>query len=172
VFTLIKLLADSHSDAHTLLLESIPLAPSLVVCITKMSRLLWEDDPAVMESTDFAKTTVEMLFIAVNLLHHLLFTLELSSILGRKLIEASRLSGPFNGVTHMFIVTFGRLSWAEAPEWLESECRSECEVVAELALEIIETVVAGPECDSLWAVWHQNEIIDDEEVEAQMIMVD
>ncbi|KAF8508578.1 hypothetical protein BU17DRAFT_99657 [Hysterangium stoloniferum] len=172
VFTLIKLLADSHSDAHTLLLESISLAPSLVVCITKLSRLLWEDDPAVMGSTDFAKTTVEMLFIAVNLLHHLLFTLELSSILGRKLVEASRLSGPFNGVTHMFIVTFGRLSWAEAPEWLESECKSECEVVAELALEIIETVVAGPECDSLWAVWHQNEIIDEEEVEAQRIMVD
>lgn len=30
----------------------------------------------------------------------------------------------------------------------------------------MEKVVAGPECDSLWAVWHENEAINDEEDEA------
>jgi len=42
----------------------------------------------------------------------------------------------------------------------------------ELAIEIIETVVTGPECDSLWIVWHENEVVDDEEDEARKIMID
>lgn len=39
-------------------------------------------------------------------------------------------------------------------------------------MEIIETVVAGPECDSLWAVWHKPEVTDDEELEAWTIQID
>jgi len=39
-------------------------------------------------------------------------------------------------------------------------------------MEVIETVVAGPECDSLWAVWHQDEEIDDEEAEARMVQME
>lgn len=39
-------------------------------------------------------------------------------------------------------------------------------------MEIIETVVPGPECDSLWAVWHQLEVTDEEEFEAWKIQTD
>jgi hypothetical protein len=38
-------------------------------------------------------------------------------------------------------------------------------------MEIIETVVAGPECDGLWAVWHEAEVTD-EEFEAWKIQID
>ena len=44
--------------------------------------------------------------------------------------------------------------------------------ISELAMEVIETVVAGPECDSLWAVWHQDEEMDDDEAEARMVQLD
>lgn len=43
---------------------------------------------------------------------------------------------------------------------------------SEYAMEIIETVVPGPECDSLWAVWHQLEVTDEEEFEAWKIQTD
>jgi hypothetical protein len=39
-------------------------------------------------------------------------------------------------------------------------------------MEIIETVVAGPECDSLWAVWHRSEETDEEELEAWTVQID
>jgi len=171
VITFIALLSSAHADALTILLDSVSLTPSIIVCITKLSRLLWEDDLDLMDSPLAAKSTIETLYLSVNILHHLVFSPDSSANLGRKLVEATRLPGPFNGVTHMFMVTFGRLSWAEAPDWLDDGCRDTCEVIAELAMEVIETVVAGPECDSLWAVWHQDEDTDDEEAEARMVQM-
>ncbi|KAF8498812.1 hypothetical protein JB92DRAFT_2983879 [Gautieria morchelliformis] len=170
VVTLISLIADSN-EARTILVDSVILAPSLVIFIAKLSGLMWEDDFAIMDSSKLAKLTVDMLYSSVNLFHHLIFVLDLSSVLGRKLVDATRLPGPFNGVTHMFIVTFGRLSWAGSPDWLDEECKDRCEVIAELAMEIIESVVAGPECDGLWAVWHEAEVTD-EEFEAWKIQID
>jgi hypothetical protein len=73
---------------------------------------------------------VDLLYSTINLLHRLVFVLDLSSVLGRKLVEATRLPGPFNGATHMFVVTFGRLSWAEDPVWLDEECKDKCAVIA------------------------------------------
>lgn len=46
-----------------------------------------------------------------------------------------------------------------------------CNLV-ELAMEVIETIVVGPELDSLWAVWHSDEELDEEEVEAQQIQIE
>lgn len=65
--------------------------------------------------------------MSVYLLHKLVFHVGLAPILGRKLVEASHLSGPFNGITHMFIVTFGRLSWAPTPGWLDDNSKALCE---------------------------------------------
>lgn len=84
----------------------------------------------LLQITSLHIRTVDLLYSTVSLLHRLVFVLDLSSVLGRKLIEATRLPGPFNGVTHMFVVTFGRLSWAESPDWLEDECKGKCEVIA------------------------------------------
>lgn len=68
-----------------------------------------------------------MLFAGVSSLHHLLFTPETYYDFSSQLLKATGKSRKFNGVVHMFIVTFGRLSWAEAPEWLPPEGRSLCE---------------------------------------------
>ncbi|KAF8583883.1 hypothetical protein K439DRAFT_1661015 [Ramaria rubella] len=174
IITLVGLLFDSHADARMLLLNTASLIPSLVICTTKLSKQFWEDDLAIIRSPPLAKLVIDILYLSVSVLHHMVFTPDLSSLLGRKLIEATRLSGPFNGVTHMFIVTFGRLSWAEGPDWLDDECKCTCEMIAEIAMEIIEIVVAGPECDSLWAVWHQPGIDDDDDndTESDKIKID
>lgn len=85
---------------------------------------------ARLQLISLSPRTVDILYSSVNLLHHLVFVLNLSPVLGRKLIEATRLPGPFNGVAHMFIVTFGRLSWAEGPEWLDKDSKDRCEIIA------------------------------------------
>ncbi|GJJ06055.1 hypothetical protein Clacol_000243 [Clathrus columnatus] len=78
------------------------------------------------------------------------------------LMKSTGISRKFNGVVHMFIVTFGRLSWAETPEWLTPEGRALCETISELSMDLIEMIVPGPECDSLWSVWHESESMEDQ----------
>jgi hypothetical protein len=36
----------------------------------------------------------------------------------------------FSGISHMFIVTFGRLSYADPPEWVDAAQRRELEGMA------------------------------------------
>ncbi|KIJ50505.1 hypothetical protein M422DRAFT_44310 [Sphaerobolus stellatus SS14] len=174
VLTILELLCESNSESKAILLESSSLAPSIVVCITQSTQAIWEEELPVPtgKSADIAFRTIEQLYMGVKLLHKIVFQLGLAPMLSRKLVDAARLPGPFNGLTHMFIVTFGRLSWAQAPDELPDDCKALCNNLVDLAMEIIETVVAGPECDSLWAVWHEHEIVDDEEDEARKIEID
>jgi hypothetical protein len=62
---------------------------------------------------------MQLLHGSITILHTIIFTLGLGPNLGEKLIQAASQPGPFNGLTHLFIVTFGRLSWASLPEWVE-----------------------------------------------------
>ena len=43
----------------------------------------------------------------------------------QKLLYASH--SMFNGLTHMFIVMIGRLSYADPPDWLDAELQAEIE---------------------------------------------
>jgi len=62
------------------------------------------------------------------LLHHLIFRTDPSLNLRHKLQHAPH--RPFNSISHIFIVTFGRLSYCEAPSWLEGEMRQVLEYLA------------------------------------------
>jgi len=62
------------------------------------------------------------------LLHHLIFRTDPSLNLRHKLQHAPH--RPFNSISHIFIVTFGRLSYCEAPSWLEGEMRRVLEYLA------------------------------------------
>jgi hypothetical protein len=69
-----------------------------------------------------------MIAQALILLHHLVFNAQPTFNLQHCLQMASHRR--FNGINHMFIVTLGRLSYADAPEWLEADARTELEQVA------------------------------------------
>jgi hypothetical protein len=60
------------------------------------------------------------------LLHHLVFDAKPAFNLQHSLQVAAP-HRRFNGITHMFIVTLGRLSYADPPEWVESAARAELE---------------------------------------------
>lgn len=73
---------------------------------------------------------MDLLYASINILHDIVFRLDLVPVLGRKLVEVARLPGPFNGLTHLFIVTFGRLSWAGVPDWIAKTAKEKYEAVA------------------------------------------
>jgi hypothetical protein len=51
--------------------------------------------------------------------------------LQQKLNQAAQTSGTaYNGIVHMFIVTFGRLAYADCPEWVDQSGREQLEHIA------------------------------------------
>jgi len=69
------------------------------------------------------------------LLHHLIFGTDPNLNLRHKLQHAPY--RPFNSISHIFIVTFGRLSYCETPSWVEAETRRELEYLAGKALFLL-----------------------------------
>jgi hypothetical protein len=61
----------------------------------------------------------------VVLLNYLIFSTEQTSNLRQKLHHAPHRQ--FNGITYMFMVTFGALSYADPPEWIPNNDRNELE---------------------------------------------
>lgn len=138
--------------------------------------------------TNSCHSTVKALNQATFLLYHLIFGIEPNHNLRYTLQHAPH--RPFNCISHIFVVTFGRLSYSEPPNWIEASKRQELEFLAgmflyavvqhtfksetfaEIAREILEVVVDGPEGDSVWAAF-QNEPdedkIDEEDMEAQLM---
>ncbi|EIN12048.1 hypothetical protein PUNSTDRAFT_142206 [Punctularia strigosozonata HHB-11173 SS5] len=169
VLEFLALLSVAHEDARTILLQSHALIPSIIVFLTLLASMIWEEQEDMILNSTVAQSTARMLVQALNLLHYLVFASDPAFDLRQKLIQAAQLR-PFNGLTHMFIVTLGRLSYADCPDWLEGD---ELEQGAETARELLDLVVEGPELDSVWAAFQPGDedesFIDDEEQEARML---
>ena len=116
----------------------------------------------------------------------------------------------FNGIWHMFVVTLGRISYAPPPDSIspENQVRIEqicgasspsvltrldssiqygtltpciCFRTADLAKDVLELVVDGPELESIWAAFHVDDNVQapktqaggyEDESEADMLHVD
>lgn len=94
---------------------------------------------------------------------------------------------------HLFIVTFGRLSYGEAPDWIDQQGRTDLvsltgelfELKAlidvmlmlwpDMARDILDHVVDGPEADRTWQTYQTepdaNSDTDEEEMEAKLLGV-
>lgn len=70
------------------------------------------------------RTTNETLF----LIHHLVFSTDPALNLRYQLQRAT--NRVFNNIIHVFIVTLGRLSYADPPEWVDSQGRYELETLS------------------------------------------
>ncbi|KAF9066184.1 hypothetical protein BDP27DRAFT_1546837 [Rhodocollybia butyracea] len=112
-------------------------------------------------------STISSVNQTTYLLHYLVFSVQPEIGLKIKLQNAPQ--RPFNGVTHMFIVTFGRLSYAPIPEWLDSDKSYELSGIREMARELLELVVDGPDIDNVYAAYHDEEEIDEGEMEKQLL---
>jgi hypothetical protein len=74
----------------------------------------------------------------------------------------------------MFIVTMGRLSYSELPKWIRGDVQVDLDQVAgrlrpllirklwptyfhtEMARDLLDLVVEGPESDSIWTAFQEN----------------
>ncbi|KAJ3748844.1 hypothetical protein DFH05DRAFT_607114 [Lentinula detonsa] len=153
VATLLVVLSQTHPDALASLSSSNTIIPSLVLYLTHLSSTIWEEDDSSTSAP--LSSTIKSLNQTIYLLHYLVFNVEPEVGLKSKLQHAS--PRPFNGITHMFIVTFGRLSYAPIPEWIESDRVYELSVIRDMARDLLELVVDGPECDNIYAAYHEEE---------------
>ncbi|KAJ7178430.1 hypothetical protein C8R43DRAFT_1117814 [Mycena crocata] len=172
ILTFFGMLSVAHADVHASLLRCQALVPSLVAFVTQMTTLLWEGDQFFTEISENVARTIRTLNQTLFLLHHLLYGLEPNFNLRHRLHYAP--SRTFNGITHMFIVTFGRLSCADPPEWIESGQKAELEAMSEIAQDLLDLVVDGPEGDSIWAAYQVEDVgnnsdTDEEDMEANLL---
>jgi hypothetical protein len=63
----------------------------------------------------------------------------------------------FNGIGHQFVVALGRLSFAEPPDEVSVSDRVLLEQLADPARDVMDLVVAGPESESVWSLFQEEE---------------
>lgn len=140
------------------------------------------------QNSDTPYSTIRTLNQCLFLLHHLVYGTEPPLNLRQKLHYAPHRL--FNGVVHMLIVTLGRLSFAEAPEWVNQDGKAELERMigklfsdefihsyanewTETARDLLDLVVGGPDNDSVWVAYNDNSDqaneIDEGEMEKQLL---
>ncbi|KAJ3849048.1 hypothetical protein EV368DRAFT_85937 [Lentinula lateritia] len=161
VATVLAVLSQAHPDTLNTLASSNAVIPSLILYLTHLSSAIWEETESLISSPPSLSSTIKSLNQTIHLLHYLVFSVDPEVGLKLKLQHAS--SRPFNGVTHMFIITFGRLSYAPIPDWIKSDREYELSAIRDMARDLLDLVVDGPECDNIYAAYH-----DEEEDEGEM----
>ncbi|KAK1225712.1 hypothetical protein PQX77_011332 [Marasmius sp. AFHP31] len=166
-------LSIAHSDALNLLASSTVFIPSLITHIAYLARPVWEEEDEASFEPQFkpALLTIRTLYKTLALLHHVVFNAVPVVNLPDKFLRAPMRA--FNGLNHSFIVTFGRISYAAAPDWItDGESKRNMAGMIEMATELLELVVDGPEGDSLWSMYQdggaQSTVIDEEEMELEV----
>lgn len=147
ILTFVSLLCLAHPDALVILNESLTLIPSMIYYLNTRTALLWEEDEPVMNSPEAATrqvfgtniiqanrcnvsyySTVRVINQTLYLLHRMVFTPRPIVNLRHKLYYAPQRQ--FNGLNHLFVVTMGRLSYADPAAWLSEPLKAEMEALA------------------------------------------
>ncbi|KAJ7647233.1 hypothetical protein FB45DRAFT_733467 [Roridomyces roridus] len=168
ILSFFTILSVAHTEVHATLVGCQGVVPSLVVLLTQLTTLLWDDDEFCMSQSDTLNKIVQTVNQTVLLFHHLVFGLKPHINLRQRLHYAP--ARTFNGVLHMFIVTFGRLSHAEHPDWIDPTHKLEIGAVTGLARELLDEVVDGPEeAEGIWAAYNIDDSDTDEEMEEAIL---
>ncbi|KAG8996305.1 hypothetical protein FRB90_012770 [Tulasnella sp. 427] len=169
-------LTEVHDEGTAPLVESIWVIPSLTMFLAHNSaRLLEEDEGIAYGSEDDQLLLIRTMFRASHLLWHTVRPGREDAVDLRIQILQAAARDPmqFNGLHHLFILAFGRLSYADPPDWLSSEAKDAAVKMGEFARDLLESVVEGPELDNIWEAYQQSDETDDgadEEMARQMNM--
>ncbi|KIJ18623.1 hypothetical protein PAXINDRAFT_110123 [Paxillus involutus ATCC 200175] len=169
------MLSNAHPNAYTLLVESQELIPSMVFYLYHLVTPIWDENEVLSNDPQAASRTIRMINHTTLLLHHLVIGEDTTLNLRERLYRAP--TKTYSGLIHFFILTFGRLSYANSPYWLDAKDRQRLVQVADIARPLLELVIQGPELDSIWETY-QDEAednreaamdVDDEEAEARRL---
>jgi len=156
VLTTLISLAMAHEDAVMILSESPFFIPSLVRLLADLSTTLWEEDPGLTTSTALLSKTVDGIARGMLLLHYVVFRTPKGPTSLRTRLQAAP-PRHFNGIGHQFVVALGRLSFAEPPDEVSVSDRVLLEQLADPARDVMDLVVAGPESESVWSLFQEEE---------------
>jgi hypothetical protein len=182
VLTTLISLAMAHEDALAILSESPFFIPSLVTLLAELSTALWEEDPELTVSTVILsqcvsppplwadlfflmmmnRRTVAMVARGILLLHYVIFGTPKGPANLRGRLQAAPLRH-FNGIGHQFVVALGRLSFAEPPDEVSASDRLLLEQLADPSRDVMDLVVAGPESESVWSLFQEEDSNDDDD---------
>ncbi|KAH9929304.1 hypothetical protein B0H21DRAFT_762053 [Amylocystis lapponica] len=172
ILAFIASLSIADAEALTILVGSETLLPAIVIYLCEVTSLIWEENEQVMESPALIESTVMKIIRTVSLLYQFVFENKDPKFrLRQKLLPTMR---QYYGTLHMFIVTMGRLSWADIPYVIDGALRRELERSTEMTKYMIEQVVGGPEeLDRVWSAFQTEDVAvkaeDEDEKEAQML---
>ncbi|KAK0212736.1 hypothetical protein DFS33DRAFT_60578 [Desarmillaria ectypa] len=142
------LVSITDAKAFAVLTGSVVLVPSLVVCLHMLTTPLWEEDEKYTSSADFILTIVRLMNHTLYLLHNIVSSDPTAMNLRQKLLRAP--PRHFNGIMHMFTLTFGRLSYSPLPEWMPVSAQLELNIMSEMARDMVELVLDQPEDEAVW----------------------
>lgn len=170
IFRLITTLCLSGKEAHASLASAPILIPSIIHFISQMVNFLWEEDEIPAKMQKEVLRNIFTLNQALILLHHLILGIDPNVPLTSRLQAAPR---PLNTAPQIFLAAFGRLSYADPPDWLSQTERVELESTTEISRELLELVIDGPEGDSIWRALQieleEDKIIDEGDMEAELL---
>ncbi|KAG1760687.1 hypothetical protein EV702DRAFT_552041, partial [Suillus placidus] len=126
ILTFFAMLSEAHPTAHTIIIESQSVIPSIIVYLYGLSAPVWQGDEAMESDPQAASRVIQRTNQTTFLLHHLMFKAEAPLRLRERLECAPR---HYNGLVHLFVVTMGRLSFADVPEWVQEEDKQDLERV-------------------------------------------
>ncbi|OBZ67192.1 Regulator of nonsense transcripts UPF2 [Grifola frondosa] len=128
ILTFIATLSVVHADAIKVLLQSQSLIPAIVLFLTNLTNPIWEEDETLINSASSITSIIETTTRTVSLLYHLVLGGSSRFNLRQKLILVQNRF--FHGISHMFTVTMGRLSYADTPEWVGERNQLQLEQMA------------------------------------------
>ncbi|THH33203.1 hypothetical protein EUX98_g1012 [Antrodiella citrinella] len=152
VLAFIATLSTAHPDALTIVSGSNTLIPGMIVFLSNISSPLWEDDDDLMSSPERVTTLVRLIVRTMTLLYYMICSRSPKYNLARRLQIAKHhvAHRTFNTLDHAFMVTFGRFSFADAPEWIDDAGKAHLEGLSGMARQVLELVVDGPELELIW----------------------
>ncbi|THH26710.1 hypothetical protein EUX98_g7475 [Antrodiella citrinella] len=152
VLAFIATLSTAHPDALTIVSGSNTLIPGMIVFLSNVSSPLWEDDDDLMASPERVTTLVRLIVRTMTLLYYMICSRSPKYNLARRLQIAKQhvAHRTFNTLDHAFMVTFGRFSFADAPEWIDDAGKAHLEGLSGMARQVLELVVDGPELELIW----------------------
>ncbi|TRM69333.1 hypothetical protein BD626DRAFT_473695 [Schizophyllum amplum] len=171
ILTFCAMVSVGHADALSALHNSLPFIPSLVHFIMQLTNPLWEEDEALTSAPAKANEYIRLANQTVYLLRHVVKGREADLNLRHKLNHTPHRI--FNGIMHHFVVAFGRLSYADAPDWVDQEGKDELQLLQGYAEELLHMVIDGPEGEAVWGTYQMDtensSEAGEDEMEAEML---
>lgn len=176
-------MAVASPESLRILVQSRALIPALISCLNICTTVVWEADEDSFSDDSLSRwdtasrfkwlseqsfSLLQIMQGSLQLLHFVVFKSDSPVDLQSKLQYSPQ---QFNGAEHMFVVALGRLSYADPPELYNKVAKGPFEKCAggifvfpknvidlnsaELARDLLEDVVDGPEVDTIWGafVW-------------------